>query len=384
MRLSFFLPYSNYMIIAVNTRLSKAEQSEGYEHFMFALLDRLTVQYPQHRFIFIFDRPFDEKYKFAKNVLPVIAGPETGNSLRLQYWLHFRIPAILRKHKADVFVSMEGTCSNRTKKPQCLLLTDLCFLQTPQPAKEPLTGFYKKYMPSFLAKAKRVAVVSAFSRQVIADHYKINAGDMDVISPGVEDIFKPGDWDEKELTREKYADGKGYFLFSGDIDRRSNIINLLKAFTLFKKRQKSNMLLLIAGNADAAFKKELQTYALRHEVKLLENLSITELAKITAAAYAMVYPVLYTDLALPALQAIRCGVPVVCSNTGALPAILGDAALYAGPCNMDDIAQNMMLVYKDEQKAKALVLAGNALPGQYRWDQSADGLMRSILKAYNN
>ncbi|MBK7557456.1 MAG: hypothetical protein IPI54_03730 [Chitinophagaceae bacterium] len=115
MRLSFFLPYSNYMIIAVNTRLSKAEQSEGYEHFMFALLDRLTVQYPQHRFIFIFDRPFDEKYKFAKNVLPVIAGPETGNSLRLQYWLHFRIPAILRKHKADVFVSMEGTCSNRTK-----------------------------------------------------------------------------------------------------------------------------------------------------------------------------------------------------------------------------------------------------------------------------
>ncbi|MBK6634190.1 MAG: glycosyltransferase [Chitinophagaceae bacterium] len=123
---------------------------------------------------------------------------------------------------------------------------------------------------------------------------------------------------------------------------------------------------------------------MRHEVKLLENLSITELAKITAAAYAMVYPVLYTDLALPALQAIRCGVPVVCSNTGALPAILGDAALYAGPGNMDDIAQNMMLVYKDEQKAKALVLAGNALPGQYRWDQSADGLMRSILNAYNN
>jgi len=372
------------MIIAVNTRLSKTEQPEGYAHFMFALLDRLTVQHPQHHFIFIFDRPVDEKYKFAKNVLPVIAGPETGSSLRLQYWLHFRIPAMLRKYKADVFVSLEGTCSLRTKKPQCLLLTDLRFLQLQKTAKEPLTGFYKKFMPAFLAKAKRVATVSAFSKQVLSDRYLLNAVEIDVINPGVEDIFKPVDWDEKELTREKYADGKSYFLFSGDIDRRSNIINLLKAFTLFKKRQKSNMLLLIAGNADAAFKKELQSYALRNEVKLLENLSPSALAKITAAAYALVYPVFYTDLALPALQAIQCGVPVVSSNTGALPAILGDAALYADPGNIHDIAQHMMLVYKDEQKAKAIVHAGTALQGQYRWDISADLLMRSILKAYNN
>lgn len=372
------------MIIAVNTRLSKAEQPEGYDHFMFALLDRLTVQYPQHRFIFIFDRPFDEKYKFAKNVLPVIAGPETGNSLRLQYWLHFRIPALLRKHKADVFVSLEGTCSLRTKKPQCLLLADLCFLQSPQPAKEPLAGFYKKFMPAFLAKAKQVAAVSAFSKQVIADHYKINEADIDLISPGVEDIFKPVGWEEKEIIREKYAGGKSYFLFSGDIDRRSNIINLLKAFTLFKKRQKSNMLLLIAGNADAAFKKELQTYALRNEVKLLENVSVPDLAKITAAAYALVYPVLYSDLALPALQAIQCGVPVVSSNTGALPAILADAALFADPGNVNEIAQNMMLVYKDEEKAKSLVHAGYTLSTQYRPDRSAELLMRSIQKAYNN
>ena len=66
------------------------------------------------------------------------------------------------------------------------------------------------------------------------------------------------DWEEKELIKEKYADGKAYFLFSGDINQRSNLINLLKAFSFFKKRQKSNMLLLIAGNADEAFKKELK------------------------------------------------------------------------------------------------------------------------------
>ena len=61
------------------------------------------------------------------------------------------------------------------------------------------------------------------------------------------------------------------------------------------------------------FKKELKTYKFRNEVKLLENLAKEDLAKITAAAYAMVYPVLYDDLALPPLQAMQCEVPVVSS-----------------------------------------------------------------------
>jgi glycosyltransferase involved in cell wall biosynthesis len=372
------------MIIAVNTRLGKEEQPEGYEDYMFDILGSLTKKFPQHQFLYIFDKSYDKNFRFAKNVVPIIAGPETRSSLRLQYWLNYKIPAILRKHKADVFVSMEGICSLRTKNPQCLLISDLCFLHHPELIKKTQARFYKKFTPSFLSKAKTIATVSAFSKQVIVDQYKISAGNVDVIRPGIADIFKPVDWDEKEIIREKYAAGKAYFLFSGDINRRSNLINLLKAFSFFKQRQKSNMMLLIAGNADESFKKGLRTYKLRNEVLLLENLEKEDLAKITAAAYAMVYPALYTDLALPPLQAMQCEVPVVAANTGALPSICSDAALYADPGDFKDIAENMMLVFKDEDKAKGLVRAGKALMQQYQCDRSADLLMQLILKAINN
>ena len=144
------------------------------------------------------------------------------------------------------------------------------------------------------------------------------------------------------------------------------------------------MLLLIAGNADESFKKELKTYKFRNEVLLLENMAKEDLAKITAAAYAMVYPALYTDLALPPLQAMQCEVPVVAASAGALPSICGNAALYADPGDFKDIAENMMLVFKDEDRAKELVMAGKALLQQYQCDRSADMLMRSILKAINN
>ncbi|MBK8611352.1 MAG: hypothetical protein IPL84_15790 [Chitinophagaceae bacterium] len=137
------------MIIAVNTRLNKNEQPEAYEHFLFTLLDALTANYPRHQFIFIFDKPYDQDRLFAKNVLPVIAGPETTTSLRLQYWFNYKIPATLRKHKAEVFLSLEGICSLRTNVPQCLLISDCSFLQPASANRKKQVRFFKNLRPPF-------------------------------------------------------------------------------------------------------------------------------------------------------------------------------------------------------------------------------------------
>ncbi len=354
-------------------------QPEGYAEFMFSILNHLSKKNPTHQFIYIFDGPYDNKFVFPENVLPIITGPKASNSLRLQYWFNYKIPALLRKHKVDVFLSMEGICSLRTKIPQCLLVSDLSFLQSPKIVKKLQSGFHKKYTSSFLAKAKAIVTVSAYSKKIIADQYKIKAEDISIIHPGIDEIFKPLDWEAKEIIKEKYAEGKAYFLCCGN----SNLINLLKAFSFFKKRQKSNMLLLIAGNADENFKKELKTYKFRNEVKLLEELDKAKLAKITASAYAMIYPVLYDDIALPALQALQCHVPLVTSDSGALPNIFDQAALYFNPENFEDMAQKMMLVFKDEDKAKQLVNAGNELMKQYKLDKNADLLMQCLLKCAN-
>ncbi len=366
------------MIIAVNTRLNKETQPEGYEEFLFELLGHVARKFPQHQFIYIFDAPY-KNIVFPENVKPVVAGPKASNSLRLQYWFNYRIPAILRKYKSDVFVSIEGICSLRTKFPQCLLLSDLSFLTHPHLLKKSQARFYTKFTPAFLANAKSIATVSSFSKSLIANRYKINADEIAVINPVIDAIFTPLDWEAQEIIKEKYAEGKAYFLCSGN----SNLINLLKAFTFFKKRQKSNMLLLITGKTDETFKKEFKTYKLRNEVKLLEGLDKAELAKITASAYAIVYPVLYDDIALPALQALQCNVPVVMSDTGALPSVFGEAALYVNPESYEDIAQKMMLVFKDEDKANELVKAGNELLQQYQPGKTADLLMQCILKCAN-
>ncbi len=367
------------MIIAVNTRFLGVGQPDGYGNFLFQCLNQLTEKYPKHQFIYISDKPFHKNLVFAKNVTTVIAGPKTKNTLLTKYWFNYKIPALLRKHKADVFISMDGVCSLRTKLPQCLVIHDLSFLLHPPILKKTQVRFLKKFTPQFLAKAKTIAIISQFSKSVIVDQYKIAQDKIEVLYPGIDEIFKSITQTEKEIIREKYTEGKEYFFcIAGD-----NLINLLKAFSFFKKRQKSNMLMLIAGKTDEQFLKELKTFKFRDEVRLLENLSKEDMVKITAAAYAMVHPVFYDSLAMAPLRAMQCEVPVVTSNTGALPELCGDAALYFDPGDFKDIAEKMMLVFKDEDKVKALIKAGEIQSQRYQWDKTTGLLWQSILDAVN-
>lgn len=371
------------MIIAVDTRSLGAGRNEAGSSFERSYLLSFAQDYPQHHFLFIADKPFTAGIGFPKNVTPLTTGPEVKNSLLMQYWFNYKLPALLRKRKADVFVGTEGICSLRTKTAQCLIIADTSFLQTPAYFTKPYARYYKKHTPGFLAKAASVAVHSPFSMSLLTDHYKQEAGKTGVIAGYADEIFTPIDQQEKENTKEIYAGGKEYFLTPAINNPRNNLLNLLKAFSFFKKRQKSNMLLLITGDPGEAFMNELKTYKFRDEVKLIHGRGKEETARIMAAAYAVVYPVMYADWAQVPLQAMQCRVPLITSNTGALPEICKDAALYADPASFEDIAQKMMLVFKDEDQAKEMVRAGEERAAQFKKMNSHKQLWALIKKAVN-
>lgn len=372
------------MIIAVNSRFLREAQPDDLENFITECFSRLAVTYPQHQFIYIFNKPFDKGLNFPKNVTAVIAGPEIKNTILLQYWLNYKLPALLRKYKAEVFIGMDGMCSLHTKLPQCMLVHDLSFMQYPDLLKKKHVRFLKKFTPRFLAKAKNIVTVSQFHRSLIINKFKANTNKIDTIPPGINEIFGPVSFEERELIKEKYAEGREYFFCRGSTGPNSNLINLLKAFSFFKKRQKSNMMLLIAGKTNEQFKQELKTFKFRNEVNLLEDLSNEETAKLTAAAYAMVHPVFYDAFATATLGAMQCKVPVLCSNTDTLTEFFDDAALYFNPEDFKDIAEKMMLVFKDEDMAKKLVKAGEIQCRRYHWDKTAGLLWQSILKAIDS
>src|SRR5215470_5039545 len=392
LQVSFLLKAGNFihvylcgrMNIAVNTRFLLPDYLEGYGYFVFEVFKHLTRKYPEHHFIFIFDRAYDKQFVFAPNISPVVIGPPARHPLLWKFWYDIKIPAVLKRHKADVFVSADGLCSLTTTVPQCLVLHDLAFIHYPGHIKKSHYIFYKRYVPKFLKKAKAVATVSEFSKRDIANYYKVDANKIDVVYSAAKDIFKPVSPDVKEQVKNQYTEGKEYFLYIGAIHPRKNLVNLLKAFSVFKKRQKSSFKLVLAGRLAwkyDSFMQSLKRYKYRDDVIMLGYLSEDDLVKVTSSAYALVYPSLLEGFGVPVIEAMKCYVPVITSLHSSMQEIAGNAALYAEASNPDDIADKMMLVYKDEKLRDELIRKGEAAAKQYSWQRTADLLWQCIQKA---
>jgi glycosyltransferase involved in cell wall biosynthesis len=369
------------MNIAINTQTGLYGASTGNDNFIFACFSRLAKKFGQHQFIYIFDHPYDKQLISSANITAVVTAPRSASPLLWPYWYNYKLPAILKKLKADVFVSADGICCLRTPVPQCLVLQDISFLDSPGFVKKNHRRFLKKFTPHYMAKAKRIGALTAYSKKIITDQYKVDEKKISILDPGTNLLFIPIAASIKESVKDQYAEGSEYFLFAGDIASRSNLVNLLKAFSFFKKRQKSNMQLLIAGTGiekDNDFITGLKTYRYRNEVKLLTGLTTQELARVTATAYAFVYPVLSGGFPGMLPQAMLCEVPVITSNTGELPEICADAALYVSPENFNDIAEKMMQVFKDEDTRNEMIRKGKVQAKKFGWDQTADQLWELV------
>ena len=372
------------MRIAVNTRFLLKDYLEGYGYFVYETFKRITQNHPEHEFIFIFDRQFDERFIFSSNIIPVVASPPARHPLLWKWWYNVKVPLILKKYKAGLFVSADGFCSLSTKVPQCLVVHDLSFLHYPKFIKKSHLVFYKRYTPKFLAKVNSVATVSQFSKQDILQHYNISPEKINVVYSAAKQNFQAVSEEVKRQIKGNFSDNKEYFLFTGAIHPRKNLLNLLKAFSVFKKRQQSSIKLLLAGRLAwkyDSFIKSLETYKYKDDIVLLNYLEESELVKITASAYAVVYPSLFEGFGVPVLEAMQCEVPVITSTTSAMQAIAGDAALYADAENYNDLAEKMMRLYKDESLRSELIQKGKNIARLYSWDRTAGLLWETMQKA---
>lgn len=161
-------------------------------------------------------------------------------------------------------------------------------------------------------------------------------------------------------------------------------MKLLKAFSVFKKRQQTNMKLVLTGRLAwkyESFTESLQTYKYRNDVVMTGYVPEDELVKIIGAAYSLVYPSLLEGFGVPVLEAMQSDVPVITSVNSSMQEIAKDAALYADATNFADIADKMMLLYKDEKLRNQLIEKGRLVATEYSWDKTANLLWNCIVKA---
>lgn len=223
-------------------------------------------------------------------------------------------------------------------------------------------------VPRTIEYADMIVTVSEFSKSEIIDVYDIAPSGVQVVPNGVDELFRsdtPGS--SMDLPNE-------YILYVGAMNPRKNPSGVLEAFRALKTETTlPHQLVIIGPDNNRLFEDfEIQN---SDEVVTPGYVSKDELKYAYENASLFVFPSLYEGFGLPPLEAMACGTPVVASNTGALPEVLGDAAYYINPENPREIADGMRQVLTDNGLGAELVEEGAEHVQRYSWESAAADLL---------
>jgi glycosyltransferase involved in cell wall biosynthesis len=379
------------MRIAVNARFGAYPYEEGYGRFVREITSRLPQYGDADEYLFIYDQLIGPQKTIppfpllpGAGVSHRVIGPPAKHPLLWRLWYDLRVPAALRAFGASVFLSPDGSCSLTSRVPQVLVIHDLAFLHFPESLPRAQYRYYKANTPRCIRKAAAVVTVSAFSERDILQHYPDAKGKIFVVPNAAGAQFRPLSWQEREAAKDRFAEGKEYFVYTGSIHPRKNLINLLKAFSVFKKRQQTGMKLVLAGRLawqHEDFTEALSRYKYRDDVVLTGFIPAADLAQLVGGAYAMVYPSRWEGFGLPLVEAMQSGVPVLCSGVSALPETVADAGLLFDPADPEDIARQMMRIFIDETERSRLIERGLERARLFSWDQSAKRMHEILHQA---
>lgn len=369
--------------IAVNTRLLKSGRLEGIGWFTWQSLRRVVEAHPEVEFHFIFDAKPARQFIDFPNVVAHVVLPPARRIVLYKLWFDYLIPAKLRAIEADLFVSPDGFASLRTTVPQLLVMHDLNFEHYPELLPRQVAKFYRERFPRFAALAVRIATVSRYSARDINRTYGVSLNQIDVVYNGVNPEFKPLGTAEIVRTREELTGGLPYFIYVGSLHPRKNIQRLLAAYDLFRAQHDQAFRLVLAGARmwkDPLLDQAFKAMQYKDEVVFTGRALPEQLARYVGAAEAMTFVPLFEGFGIPALEAFAAGVPLLASNTTALPEVCGAAALLVDPLDEEAIAAGMLRLSADAAYRQDAVARGFTQLQQFSWDRTAALLWESIEK----
>jgi len=221
----------------------------------------------------------------------------------------------------------------------------------------------------------------------LVDGYNVHPDKISVVYNGITDAYKPLDEARQKETRNQYTQGRPYFVFLGALHPRKNILTLVKAFDHFKSNYQSDIQLILAGR-DAWHNKELfetiQRSPFTKEIHLPGYVRTADAVPLVASAAAMIYPSIYEGFGLPLVEAMACGVPVICSNVSSLPEVAGNAALQFDPMDIQKLSQHMHAITTDQNLKNELIGLGFERSKFFSWDKAAAEIYGILESAARN
>jgi glycosyltransferase involved in cell wall biosynthesis len=259
---------------------------------------------------------------------------------------------------------------------QVITIHDLFFLTNPQRTRAEIRRDYARLSPDHARRADAVITSSLHTKELIVDRLSVGADRIYVCPPGAPS------W--RALGRAPNTPDQGYILFIGTLEPRKNLDVVLDAFDALSRASASLPRLVIAGGAspDAGpWLDRIRREPLKSHVIYKGYVAHEEREALYAGARALVLPSFDEGFGLPVLEAMSAGVPVVTSNRGSLPEVVGTAGVLLDPEDVSAWTSTLERVAGDTRFATDLAQAGLDRARAFTWQRSAGELRRAYMDA---
>lgn len=289
-------------------------------------------------------------------------------------WEQGVLPRHIKRYKIDVLLSAGMTAPVRCPAASVLMLFDLQHVN--QPGNFP--WYYLPFLRAIIyASARSADGVLTISHQVrndIVRFYHLPPGRIEVTHLAVDHaVFSPKGSPDAETVKARYGLPDRFILYAASSLPHKNHERLFQAFRRIRE-QAPDMKLVLIGARDKGERelvRIIDSLGLEQAVILLGWIPFEDVPSVYRACEAFVFPTLHEGFGLPVIEAMACGVPVVCSRIEPLLEVAGDAALFVDPLSPGEIAAAVIKVVTDQPERQRLVSAGLMRAGMFTWEATA-------------
>lgn len=301
-------------------------------------------------------------------------------------WEQWALPRAAKKMKVDLLHCTSNTAPIACGIPLVLTLHDIIFLEPRDKGNKSLYQnmgwlYRRLVVPRILGKCRRIITVSNFEKQNIMRKLGIPEQTMAMIYNGYNTWFRP--IQDTGKVSGKYIKDKGFFFFLGNTDPKKNTERTLLAYAKYLMASEKKRRLLVADldreNIKAILERHGLTECLSHIIPS-GYIANSDLPYIYNDAFAFLYTSLRESFGIPLLEAMACGTPVITSNTSSMPEIAGREAALIAPDNVDEIAEKMLSIERDEKERERLSLIGLERVKLFSWRHTAEQLLEVYRK----
>jgi glycosyltransferase involved in cell wall biosynthesis len=273
-----------------------------------------------------------------------------------------------------LFHATEHLLPYLTQARSVITLHDVAYLRFPQHHLWQNRLYLTLMVPRFLRRADAVICVSEATRRDALHFYRLAPAKVHVVTEGVEPPFAPiAAPAARETIRAKYRLPQRFILHIGTLEPRKNLKVLLEAYAVLRPHLPEVGLVLAGGKGwlYQDFFTQLRALGLEPHVTLTGYVPDADLPALLNCAEVFAFPSVFEGFGLPPLEAMACGVPVICSDASSLPEVVGDAGILLNPADVAAWGQALTRLLGDPALRADLGARGQARARQFTWEHAA-------------